>query len=264
MPLQTTAGRNHVFRLEDWIVEVRYVLDEHMPDHLQAKTIERYLYGDARLVYKSLLVDHPMPSADDIFAELRTWFGDVEYQAEDPMAAFYERHQRPQESVQSFALALEEILQRMEHSSGRCPDRDYKLVHQLLKGLRDGKLREQLKTMRAHTMSYRQVMAEVRRLLKDQSPAAHTNLHRADTPSHTAHAADNGNNQIKSLERTVKEQSQQIQALQNMFHQMMSTPPPSSPWQQHHHADATQNHPHPHASASSGRGRGGRRGNLNR
>ena len=55
----------------------------------------------------------------------------VEYQAEDPIAAFYERHQRPQESVQSFALALEEILQWMEQTSGRCPDRDYKLVTEL-------------------------------------------------------------------------------------------------------------------------------------
>ncbi len=214
------SGSDSRMRLEDWIVEVGYVLDPSMSDQQQAKTIERYLSGDARLAYKSMLVDNPQPTAVQIFMELRTWFGDVECH-QDPMAAFYDRIQKPQEYVLTFALSLDEILQQVETKTGRCPDRDFKLIHQFLKGLRDEKLKDQLRTMRAHTMTFRQVMSEVRRLLRDkQQPSqAVANAHVAEKPHHKTP-------KLTKLEDTVREQSKQIQAMQDMLQQLLCNPPP--------------------------------------
>ena len=52
------------------------------------RSVTRILSGDACLVYKSMLVDNPQPTAVQIFMELRTWFGDEECH-QDPIAASY-------------------------------------------------------------------------------------------------------------------------------------------------------------------------------
>ncbi|XP_049439144.1 uncharacterized protein LOC125892863 [Epinephelus fuscoguttatus] len=91
--------------IEDWIRDMQYLLDAGgLPPNLSFPTIVRHLSGEARRLILNLPPPEQIPQR--AFDELRADYGDMQ-RSLDPLADFYERSQRTEESACSYAIALE-------------------------------------------------------------------------------------------------------------------------------------------------------------
>ena len=115
------------------------------PAQLEFPTIVRNLSGEARRQVLNLPPKEQTPRGT--FRELQQEYRDTS--GADPFAAFYARVQRNGESAQSFVIALESLLRKIEveHPHSIAPyQRDGVLATQFTKGLKDEELKTQTGT----------------------------------------------------------------------------------------------------------------------
>ena len=164
----TFSGRDAKIGVDDWIRDISYFLTAtRTPAQLEFPTIVRNLSGEARRLVLNLPPEEQTPRG--AFQELREEYGDTS--AVDPFAAFYARVQRNGESAQSFAIALESLLRKIEieHPHAVAPyQRDGVLATQFTKGLKDEELRLRLAPMRPRNMAFRDVREEVRLIMRER------------------------------------------------------------------------------------------------
>ena len=175
--VQTFTGRERSIRIEDWIRDMRYVLESKGPadDRVQFHDIVRHTSGRARDVILNLESRTPAGvSAEDAFTELLEEFGE-DSTAASPMTRFYARVQKSGESASDFAISLETLLRRIEdtgRNQGRCDlfgeSRDILLSTQFMAGLCDARVRQRLAPMRPRTMAFKDIRAELRIISEEQ------------------------------------------------------------------------------------------------
>ena len=154
--------------IEDWIRDMQYLLDAGgLPAHLYFATIVRHLSGEARRLVLNLPLQEQQP--ENAFDELRAEYGDLQ-RSLDPLADFYERNQRPDETACSYAIALEATLRSVEESQrgGQpFPDRDAKLTRQFLRGLNDEGVYLRIAPLKPRLLSFRELQEELRNLARE-------------------------------------------------------------------------------------------------
>ena len=164
----TFSGRDSKVGVDDWIRDITYFLTAtRTPAQLEFPTIVRNLGGEARRLILNLPAEEQTPRG--AFHELQQEYGDTS--GADPFASFYARVQRNGESAQSFAIALESLLRKIEieHPHAIAPyQRDGVLANQFSKGLKDEELRLRLAPMRPRNMTFREVREEVRLIMQER------------------------------------------------------------------------------------------------
>ena len=176
--------------IEDWIRDMQYLLEAGgLPIHLCFATIVRHLSGEARrlILHLPLQEQHP----ERAFDELRAEYGDIQ-RSLDPLADFYERSQRPDETACSYAIALEATLRSVEEAQpgGRpFPDRDAKLTRQFLRGLSDEEVYLRISPMKPRLLSFREVQEELRNLARETKKF---HQHKPKKPFTQVHVATGG------------------------------------------------------------------------
>ena len=88
----------------------------------------------------------------------------------DPMAEFYERTQGPNEEIGSFAIGLEGILctiEKRDYGGFPVEERDAKLTHQFMRGLRDEEVWNRLAPVRPRLMTFRCLKDERRHISRE-------------------------------------------------------------------------------------------------
>ena len=164
------SGRDCKVNVEDWIRDVQYMLDAApRPVALQFSTIVRNLSGEARRLVLNIPPHNQTP--EEAFEELRAEYSDLAYSG-DPMADFYEREQRQHELIGSYAIALEGLLCSIEERVyGGIPvaDRNAKLTHQFMRGLRDEEVRSRLAPMKPREMTFNELKDELRQISRERT-----------------------------------------------------------------------------------------------
>ncbi len=151
--------------IEDWIRDMQYLLEAGgLPAHLCFATIVRHLSGEARRLVLNLPLQEQHP--ERAFDELRAEYGDLQSSL-DPLADFYERSQRPEETACSYAIALEATLRSVEESRRPFPDRDAKLTRQFLRGLNDEGVYLRIAPLKPRLLSFHELQEELRSLARE-------------------------------------------------------------------------------------------------
>ena len=161
--IPTFTGSEKNTSVDDWVRDAKYLLDTTaIPKELQFSTVVRYLGGAARKLILNLPKELQNPT--DAFAELKAQFGDL-LSGGDPLAEFYERVRRPNESASIYAVELEATLRLTEERMYRQispPDRNRMLTQQFMRGVKDDKIRQRLAPMKPRDMAFREMQAELR------------------------------------------------------------------------------------------------------
>lgn len=171
-----SGGADCRLDIEDWIKDVQYLLEaSSVPSTLQFSTIVRHLGGGARKLVLNLPLNEQYMAR--VFEELRAEYSDC-HLSFDPMADFYERRQRPQETATEYAIELEALLRTIEdriYHNRPFPDRDYKLTQQFMRGVKDREARERIAPMRPRYMKFRELQAELRQLTRERMSSGGSN-----------------------------------------------------------------------------------------
>ncbi len=161
--IPTFTGQEKTVSIDDWVRDARYLIDTTaIPAHLQFSTIVRYLGGSARKLILNLPKELQTPK--DAFAELKAQFGDMMSEG-DPLAEFYERVRRNNESASIYAVELEATLRTTEERLNRPipqSNRNRMLTQQFMRGVKDEKITQRLAPMRPRDMPFRELQAELR------------------------------------------------------------------------------------------------------
>eukprot|EP00057_Strongylocentrotus_purpuratus_P015574 XP_011670048.1 PREDICTED: uncharacterized protein LOC100890728 [Strongylocentrotus purpuratus] len=182
----TFSGRGGV-KVEDWVRDMRYVIDSKGPMPLRAEfnEIVRHTGGRARDLLLNLELGEPSSCTPEAaFGELLEEYGEREWTA-SPMAAFYARMQHPNESPSDYAIALEAKL-RMAKEKGagsakvEAKARDEMLTIQFMYGLRDQDVKSRLAPMRPRDMSFRELRRELKVIDEEQKQRKGANSYRMD------------------------------------------------------------------------------------
>ena len=135
---------------------MQYLLEAiELPLHLHFATVMHHLSDEARKLILNLPPHDQTP--EKAFVGLRAEYGDIQGSL-DPLSDFFERGQRPGESVCSYAIALEATLRAVEetHRGGRpFPDCDCKLTRQFLRGLNDEEVYVRIAPMKPRLLGSR-------------------------------------------------------------------------------------------------------------
>lgn len=154
--------------IEDWIRDMQYLLDAGgLPPNLSFPTIVQHLGGEARRLILNLPPPEQIPQR--AFDELRADYGDMQ-RSLDPLADFYERSQRTEESACSYAIALEATLREVEEAQNGgqpFPDCDAKLVRQFMRGLTDEEVYVKIAPMKPRLLGFRELQVELRNLARE-------------------------------------------------------------------------------------------------
>ena len=136
----------------------------------------RHTRGKARDVILNL-ESRGEVTAEAAIAELIEEFGKG-CTAAMPIATFFARRQRPDESPTEFAIALEALLRRTEDAQRRqgrkaslCDDWDLLLTTQFMTGLQDEAVRQRLAPMQPRCMSFRDLRQELRVISEENHQA---------------------------------------------------------------------------------------------
>ena len=180
--VQTFTGKDkHGLRLEDWIRDVRFLLQSKgtLPGTLQFQEVVRYTGGRARDVLLNL--DSRTPEgvdAEAAFTELLEEFGE-DKTALSPVAKFYARVQRENETPMEYAIALESTLREVDEARPRRGQtsteeegRDRMLSTQFMAGLRDLRFKQRLAPMQPRFMAFRDIRRELHVIAEEQKRAA--------------------------------------------------------------------------------------------
>ena len=177
-----SRSEKHALKVEDWVRDMKYLLEVKGPQPQQVcfHELVRHTSGRARDVILNLERHSPTPpTVAAAFTELLEEFGE-DHLASSPIASFYARVQRPEESGCDFAIALEALLRRVEEMKQRQgrpdslgEDRDLMLTTQFMAGLTDELIKQRLAPMQPRRMTFKalrrelHVIAEERRLAKE-------------------------------------------------------------------------------------------------
>ena len=150
-----------------------------IPIDIQFATIVRHLSGEARKLVLNLPADNQNPSK--ALEELFFQHGEDSLTS-DPLASFYERTQRPFESLSSYAVQLEALLRTVEDVSNHghpLPDRDMRLTMQFMRGLQDEGDRQRLAPMKPREMKFCDLRAELKQIEREKKmrAAQHQTIH---------------------------------------------------------------------------------------
>ncbi len=156
-------------KVEDWVRDVRYLLELKgpQPDHVQFHEVVSHTRGRARDLVLNLEC-RGVITADAAITELLEEFGEGST-ATTPIATFFSRVQRSEETSTDYAIALEALLRHVEDVNRRQgrqwslgEDRDLLLTTQFMKGLHDDTVRQRLAPMQPRTMSFKSLRQELR------------------------------------------------------------------------------------------------------
>ena len=170
------ASEKHGLKVEDWARDMMYLLEAKgpQPDHMQFREVVRHTRGKARDAVLNL-ERRGGATAKMAIAELVEEFGEG-VATITPIATFFARRQRPEESPTDYAIALEALLRRMEDMEQRQgrqvflgEDRDQLLTSQFMTGLHDCEVRQRLAPMRPRTMSFKMLRQELRIFSEESS-----------------------------------------------------------------------------------------------
>ena len=177
----------------------------------------RHTKGDARDVVLNL-EGRGAITAEEAITELLDEFGEGSAAA-TPIAVFFSRRQRADETAIDYAIALETLLrhvkdinQRQGRPSSIGEDRDLLLTTQFMSGLNDDAVRQRLAPMQPRSMSFKTLRKELRIIseefaLVQQSRQPYYSIHQ-----HTAEAASLPSN----IQKTKKEQPEVKQTQTNL------------------------------------------------
>ena len=188
--VQTFTGKDkHSLRLEDWIRDVRFLLQSKgtLPGTLQFQEVVRYTGGRARDVLLNLDSRTPIGvDAEAAFIELLEEFGE-DKTALSPVAKFYSRVQRENETPMDYAIALESTLREVDEArrrrgqtSAEDEGRDRMLSTQFMAGLRDFRFRQRLAPMQPRFMAFRDIRRELHVIAEEEKRTAE--LRRQQSP----------------------------------------------------------------------------------
>lgn len=130
---------------EEWLDSVKSAFRTwHMSERDQADAVIDYLSGQAKQTVK-LLPQHERTDIAKVFESLHRAYGD-RMPVGHYLTEFYQRMQKPQESIRAFAYDLQEIAQTiLRQDARRLPDPDLALREQFSRGLLDPGIRRQVK-----------------------------------------------------------------------------------------------------------------------
>ena len=164
-----SSSRKHGIRVEDWARDMRYLLEAKSPqsEKVRFHDVVRHTRGDARDVVLNL-ESRGEVTAEEAIAELLEEFGEGN-NATTPIAAFFARRQRPEETATEYAIGLEALLRHIEevrkrqgNHSSLGEDRDLLLTTQFMTGLHDQSIRQRLAPMKPRSMSFKMLRKELR------------------------------------------------------------------------------------------------------
>ena len=164
-----TSSKKHGLRVEDWARDMRYLLEVKgpQPDRVKFQEVVRHTKGDARDVVLNL-EGRGAITAEEAITELLDEFGEGSAAA-TPIAVFFSRRQRADETAIDYAIALETLLrhvkdinQRQGRPSSIGEDRDLLLTTQFMSGLNDDAVRQRLAPMQPRSMSFKTLRKELR------------------------------------------------------------------------------------------------------
>ena len=183
-----TGKAKHGPRLEDWIRDIRFLLESKGTARglLQFHEVVRYTGGRARDVLLNLESRAPEGlDAEAAFSELLEEYGE-DRSALSPVAKFYSRVQRENETPTEFAIALEATLREVEEARRRRgqsyseeENRDKMLATQFMCGLRDLRYKQRLAPMQPRSMSFRDVRRELHIIAEEERQAEEIRRRRA-------------------------------------------------------------------------------------
>ncbi|XP_071810535.1 uncharacterized protein [Asterias amurensis] len=225
-----SGSTKHGPRIEDWVRDIRYLLQVKGPQPEQAKFAEvvRHTKGDARDVVLNLESRGPS-TAEDAICELLEEFGDG-CAVTTPISVFFARRQRPDETATEYAIALEALLRKVEDVHKRqgrpcyfMEDRDALLTVQFMSGLHDDRIKQRLAPMQPRKMSFKALRSELRIVAEEVRQARtmrrHTfQLNQQSTEQKTpVSAAD-----VTQATSKSHDLGKQIGELSSMMHQHMT------------------------------------------
>ena len=198
-----TASEKHGLKVEDWARDMTYLLEAKgpQPDHVQFHEVVRHTRGKARDAVLNL-ERRGGATAERAIAELIEEFGEG-VATTTPIATFFARRQRPDESPTDYAIALEALLRHVEDMQQRQgrqvflgEDRDLLLTSQFMTGLHDREVRQRLAPMRPRTMTFKMLRQELRviceenRLFNERRRQRVFMQQQASSMEHAGHPAD--------------------------------------------------------------------------
>lgn len=161
--IPTFTGNEKNTSIDDWVRDAKYLIDTTaISKELQFSTIVRYLGGAARKLVLNL--PRELQNPKEAFAELKAQFGDM-LSGGDPLAEFYERVRRLNESPSIYAVELEATLRTTEERMNRSippSSRNRMLTQQFMRGVKDDKITQRLAPMKPRDMPFRELQAELR------------------------------------------------------------------------------------------------------
>ncbi|XP_038061104.1 uncharacterized protein LOC119731892 [Patiria miniata] len=177
----TFSGKErHGPRLEDWIRDMRFLLGckGTAPGILQFHEAVRHTGGKARDVLLNLESRTPEGlDAEKAFVELLEEYGE-DKSALSPVAKFYARVQRGNETPMEFAIGLESTLREVEETRRRRgqkseeESRDKMLATQFMVGLKNLHYKQRLAPMQPRFMAFRDVRRELHIIDEEERQAA--------------------------------------------------------------------------------------------
>ena len=186
-------------RVEDWVRDIRYLLELKgpQPDHVQFHEVVRHTRGRARDLVLNLEC-RGQKTVEAALTELLEEFGEGST-ATTPIATFFSRRQKSDETTTDYAIALEALLRHVEDVNRRQgrqwgqlgEDRDLLLTTQFMKGLQDDSVRQRLAPMQPRTMSFRSLRQELRIITEEARHAREVRRQKYQINQHTTNSPSN-------------------------------------------------------------------------
>lgn len=170
VPQFSGSSDKNGLKVEDWVRDIRYLLEAKgpQPQSLQFQEVVRHTRGRARDVVLNLESRGGDVTAEAAILELLEEFGEGNT-ATTPIATFFARKQRSEESAAAYAIALEALLRHVEEvkrRQGRMSslgeERDLLLTTQFMSGLQDDSVRQRLAPMKPRSMTFRSLRQELK------------------------------------------------------------------------------------------------------
>ena len=165
----TSSDRNS-HKVKDWVRDLRYLMEAKgfRPQYIKFQEVVRHTRGRARDVILNLESRGGNITAEAAILELLEEFGEGST-ATTPIATFFSRVQRPEETSTDYAIALEALLRQVEEVNKRQgrqgsldEDRDLLLTTQFMKGLHDDSVQQRLAPMQPRMMTFKSIRPELR------------------------------------------------------------------------------------------------------
>ena len=236
-----SSGKKHGLRVEDCARDMRFLLELKGPqaERVRFQEVVRHTKADARDVVLNL-ESRGTTTAEEAISELLDEFGEG-CTAATPIANFFSRRQRSEETAIEYAIALETLLRNVEDIKRRQrrqgslgEDRDVLLTTQFMSGLHDNAVRQRLAPMQPRCMSFKTLRKELRVINEEFSQVREARRYQYSIHQQTTEA-DNSTSQhqktkkepemklAQSHNQVTPNVNGQLEELTKMMKQHMST-----------------------------------------